>query len=37
VRREIQIQLALITALNEQLRGYDAEVKRLPAREPGRC
>jgi transposase len=34
VRREIQVQLALITALEEQLRGYDGEVKRLAAHEP---
>lgn len=34
VRREIQVQLALIIALDEQLRGYDGEVKRLAAREP---
>ena len=28
-RREITVQLALIAALEEQLRGYDSEVKRL--------
>ncbi len=34
IRREIQVQLALITALEEQLRGYDGEVKRLAAQLP---
>ena len=34
VRREIQVQLALITALDEQLRGYDGEVKRQASRAP---
>jgi transposase len=34
VRQEIQVQLALITALDEQLRGYDADVKRLAAQQP---
>jgi transposase len=34
VRREIQVQLALIAAVDEQLRGYDAEVKRLAAQLP---
>ena len=32
-RREITVQLAVIAALEEQIRGYDAEVKRL-ARHP---
>jgi transposase len=34
VRRDIQVQLALITTLDEQLRGYDAEVKRQASRAP---
>jgi transposase len=34
VRREIQVQLALITALDEQLHGYDGEVRRQAARAP---
>ena len=32
-RREITVQLAMITALEDQIRGYDADVKRL-ARHP---
>jgi len=34
VRREIQVQLALITTLDEQITGFDGEVKRLAARQP---
>jgi len=34
IRREIQVQLALITVVDEQLRGYDGEVKRLAAQQP---
>jgi transposase len=34
VRREIQVQLALIAALDEQLHGYDGEVKRLASQQP---
>jgi len=34
VRREIQVQLALITTLDEQIIGSDGEVKRLVARQP---